>query len=196
MKLKSITSFGAAAAVVLALTSTASALPYIIGVYGFSGSAVLDSTNTDTATSVVTWGPQSPGVLGGTYSSLGLTTPISIVDPWTFSAPAGPVIPNFWTAGSIGGGFTFDLTSSVITFQSGGTLRVSGTGIVKHAGYEDTSATFNFTTQNPGVGTGGGFANFTVSSSGESVPDGGATIALLGVSMLGLHGIRRKFAKR
>ncbi len=43
----------------------------------------------------------------------------------------------------------------------------------------------------------GSVGTFTATANlNTRVPDGGSTVALLGLSMLGLHGIRRKFAKR
>jgi hypothetical protein len=65
-------------------------------------------------------------------------------------------------------------------------LTLSGRGLISGAGYTatdgDWAGTFN---------SGGG--TFTWSAS-TAVPDGGTTIALLGASLLGLYGARRKFA--
>ena len=89
-----------------------------------------------------------------------------------------------WTAGI----FRF-FVSSAVGVETGNTLDVFGTGVVKAIGYDDTPGTWVLTTQ-------GNTKVMTWSSAVSTVPDGGTTVILLGASLLGLHGVRRKFGKR
>jgi len=90
-------------------------------------------------------------------------------------------------------GFTFNLTSFSTVFQSSRFLAIRGTGILTANGFNDTPATWWFTTQGVAVEN-----KFTWSSStvAVAVPDGGTTIILLGGSLLGLFGLRRHFEGR
>ena len=98
-----------------------------------------------------------------------------------------------WTAG----GFTFNLSASSITLQNNSFLLVEGTGFIVGNGFDQTAGTFSFSTQENDVD-----GRFSFSAAGiatptsTNVPDGGATIALLGLSLLGLQGARKAIAKR
>src|SRR4051812_20936764 len=85
----------------------------------FAGGAEFDSGSVDTATQVLGWTNQD-GTLPLVKSSFGdfvafapVGTPATFFAPWSFNSGA---IPAFWQAG----GFTFDLTSSSISFQGSG----------------------------------------------------------------------------
>jgi hypothetical protein len=80
------------------------------------------------------------------------------------------------------------LTSVSVTRGSNGLL-LSGLGVVSSTipGLDDTTGNFNFSVQGNNAA-----ANFSWSSDVSSVPEGGAAIALLGLSLLGLEGARRR----
>ncbi len=171
----------------LALTSAAQA-GYINGTIGFVGSATLNNSNIALATAVNSWSGAAAGGLPGagapiTGDFIGILVgaPVTFGSPWTFSSPK----VGLWAVN----GFTFDIGSSLVSVGvlGGQTfLNVSGTGLIKKAGFTDTPGVFSFTAQTPGVAS-----VFTFSASGNAVPDGGATVALLGLSILGLGGVGR-----
>ena len=186
--MKLVSKIGAALFAALVLSSTASAVR-INGTIGFTGGASLNNADLSLATQVVEWDTPKVGVIHtGDFSAITTGTDVVLWQPWDLTT-AAPGIVDFWKVG----GFSFDLTSSTRYYDPAGLgfLSASGNGWIKKAGFENTEGTWSFSTQNPGAGN-----LFTFSASGAAVPDGGATVALLGVSLLGLHGLRRKFSKR
>ena len=81
---------------------------------------------------------------------------------------------------------TFALASLSIVSQSTLVLVLGGTGTFTAPGFDPTLGTFVFTGQ-----TAGG-SSFSFSASQAAVPDGGATLGLLGLGMLGLGYFRRR----
>lgn len=106
--------------------------------------------------------------------------------PWVFN-PSTPKTPLWSIAGP--DNFTFNLINSTVVFQSASFLAVKGTGTLTGTGYSATPGTWTFTTQ--GVQAAG---LFSWSSATKAVPDAGTTLALLGGSLLGLCGLRRKLS--
>ena len=102
--------------------------------------------------------------------------------PWSFNS--GPVTL-FWQVD----GFTFNLIASSVVFQQDGFVLVSGTGTVSGNGYTNRPATWHFSAQDD---PSNGVFSF---SGGIEVPDGGATLALLGLALVGIEGIRRKLRR-
>jgi hypothetical protein len=186
--MKLVSKIGAAFFAAFVLSSTASAVK-IKGVLGFTGGASLNNANLALATQVVEWDTPKVSVIHTLdFAGIATGTDVVLVDTWNLST-AAPGITNFWQVG----GFSFDLTTSTRYYDPAGQgfLQASGYGMISKEGFEDTVGTWQFSSQAPGD------ANlFTFSASGAAVPDGGATVALLGVSLLGLHGLRRKFSKR
>jgi hypothetical protein len=81
---------------------------------------------------------------------------------------------------------SFTLTSVVGGIDGFGNLSLSGSGIAKMFGKDDTGGIWSFSADQTGI------FNF---SSTTSVPDSGATAALLGLGLLGLAGAARRFKK-
>lgn len=203
MKLKTTSRIRAAVVAAIALSSAAQAA--FIPVTGLinmgtdgtvTGSGVVyqDSAgNTTTsiaaATGVKSWVAPVVTSTSGAFTSITNGTAVTFATPWIFD-PSSAYTP-LWTVGN----FTFDLSSSVFSKPviGGKTfLVVAGTGIINNTvdGYDSTPGTWEFSSQGSAAG-----GVFSWSSTTEAVPDGGTTIALLGFSLLGLHGVRRKFAK-
>jgi hypothetical protein len=157
----------------------------------FSGGLTLNTGDANTATSVTGWSNTIVESIDGDFASSGLVhgNAAVFVAPWIFAIPPNPGIPSFWTVAA-GGGWSFDLSSSSITGQGGGFLFVSGTGVIHHAGFDDTAGTWSFSTQNPLAG-----GQFSFSAADGAVPDGGATVALLGLALAGIEGMRRKLKR-
>ncbi len=183
-----LTKIAGVAAVALALVS-AQAAP-ISGQIGFTGRVGLNTGSAATATAVTSWITPTVSGTSGSFTGIANGTSVFIVSPWSFNSGA---IAGFWSVG----GFTFNLISSSITGQ-GGTpgstayVNVSGTGIVSDGNSaNDQTILWNFSTQDPAI-VGSPSAQFTFSASNTTIPDGGATIALLGLALTGAGMLRKK----
>ena len=191
--------FASALAVTVALAQTLQATP-ITGSIGFSGVGVTFNTGTAaTATAVTSWiAPVVSGVSGtfATPSPFALAngTPVAFA-PGTWNFITVSTINNFWSVG----GFTFNLLSSAILSQGGvagvnAFVVVSGTGIVSGNGYTPTVLSWSFTSQDPASGANPTSWSFSASAnSPTSVPDGGATVILLGAALSSVALLRKKF---
>lgn len=196
-----ITSKIATAFVAIALTSAAHAvsLQSIVGEISFVGGAKFNR-KLETASAVLAWtgvtqsgkpGTTSPTT--GDFVSVALNTPVNFTAPWFFA----DATPSLWSVG----GFSFDIGSSLVsrTTTNGFTsLSVMGTGMIKKSGFADTPGTFAFSTSGTNTRAILSFSSNSAASGGNiapprpnQVPDGGATLALLGVSFLGLGGVSR-----
>lgn len=190
--MKNIFKIGGAAAVALALAQEVQATP-VTGSIGFGGTVTWDTQSAATATEVTAWQNTQALSDNGTFASF--ITPIAPVtftsSAWTLNDAA--TINNFWQAG----GFTFQLLSSSITTQGGspgqtGFVVVNGTGIVSGNGFSPTTLSWSFSAQDPKSGTAPD--RWTFSASANSVPDGGATVLLLGIALSGVALLRKKLA--
>ena len=110
-----------------------------------------------------------------------------MAQPWIFN-PSTPT-PGLWSVA----GFTFDLTSSTIIVQNAFVLAITGTGTVSGNGFDDTAMDWAFTTQSAGGLTHLVFS-FSANGPAPGVPDGGATVMLLGAA-LGALGMVRRYLK-
>jgi len=158
----------------------------ITGNITFTGTCTLNTKSAGTATMVTGWHGLGAGGLPQVMSHDGSFTglvndgdAVTIAFPWSFNSGA---VPNFWQVD----GFVFNLTSSSITMQGGGSVTVAGTGTISGNGFDLTSGTWNFTTQNPSA-----HARFSFSAATGSVPDGGSAVALLGIALVGIECLRR-----
>jgi VPDSG-CTERM motif len=158
----------------------------ITGNITFTGTCTLNTKSASTATMVTGWHGLGAGGLpqvashDGSFSgSVTDGDAVTIAFPWSFNSGA---VPNFWRVD----GFVFNLNSSSIMMQGGGSVTVNGTGTISGNGFDLTSGTWSFTTQNPSA-----HARFSFSASGGTVPDGGSAVALLGIALVGIEGLRR-----
>ena len=87
-------------------------------------------------------------------------------------------------------GFTFDLDGSTVVLQNADFLLISGTGTITGNGFDPTPGTWSFTAQSPSAN---GVFSFSASGDFNGAPDGGSTMALLGLGLSGIWMIRRKF---
>jgi len=189
--------FASVVAVTVALAQTLQAVP-VTGSIGFSGVGVTFNTGTAaTATAVTAWiAPVVSGVSGtfATPSPFAVAngTPVAFA-PGTWNFNTVSTINNFWSVG----GFTFNLLSSAILSQGGipgvnAFVVVSGTGTVSGNGYTPTTLSWSFTSQDPASGANPTSWSFSASANGASVPDGGATVMLLGIALSGAALLRKK----
>ena len=179
----------------VAATQTASAVP-ITGNIGFTGEAVVNSSEASTATMVTQWNAtQVIGNPNGSFASAGVTQFETAIfsSPWVFNDTTP--ITSFWSVG----GFTFALANSFIDpTGTGGTLghssiKVDVNGSVSGNGYTATafSGTLTFADPNDGTGPDAFTAQWSFTPV-NSVPDGGTTALLLGGALCGLALIKRK----
>ena len=161
------------------MSATVAQAALINGSIGLSGLYTVDNPDL-TAAKTITFG--STFAFGGTGDlDLG-ATPVSVTmansltfDP-LFTVTSNPL----WAVD----GFAFELTSLAITNESTDSLALSGAGTVSKTGFDDSLGTWVATFNNSG-------SSFTWSSS-SSVPDGGATLSMFGLSLLGLGLARKK----
>jgi hypothetical protein len=130
-------------------------------------------------------------VLGGStgdFAGFAVGTPV-VMASYTFDPST--MTNGLWSVN----GFTFNLTSSVVSTRNKFTLTVMGTGIITGpAGFDATPGVWAFTSQNAGGHPHDTFS-FSANTEAGAVPDGGITLALLGAGLMGLAAFRAKFGK-
>ncbi len=170
----------------LLVSGAAHAVPITgaINISSFADSAF----NVNYGTNTVTFGTGTNAIVTNpTGSYLGLLGAGVHYNSFVYSPFVGPISP-LWFTTTGGPSSSFTLTS--ITFideNVGNSLTLTGLGIASVAGFDPTVGSWSFTaTQN-----GSNFGWDSINSPAPRVPDGGATLALLGVSVLGLGAVRR-----
>jgi hypothetical protein len=190
MKTKTILAVLVIGFVSCALFSEQAQATLITGNITFFGTVSLDG-NANTATMVTAYhglgGTGSPFVASADGSFTGLDgVATTFTAPWSFNSGA---VASFWSVG----GFVFNLSSSSITVQAGGSLIVDGIGTITGNGFDATAGSWHFTTQNPSAR---GVFSFSGATGTSDVPDGGSAVALLGIAFMGLEGLRRMLSAR
>ena len=183
---------------VAALLAVASvqAIP-ISGTISMGGELNLDNASLTSATEVTGWPLVYVVADSGSFASV---SPMSLVSmsssPWIFSPAPGVALNNLWNVG----GFTFNFASDTVS-ASGKFLDISGTGTITDSSADSSSFVWNLSLEAP---TTGGPTEFTFSAgtssvggggTGGDVPDGGLTLALLGMAFAGIEIFRRKLSK-
>jgi hypothetical protein len=152
---------------------------------GTGGDGTVNQINTITSFGVVTVDSRTGSFVGPVTNGATVTmgTPLSFAAPFANNP--------LWSVG----GFIFNLTSfntPVRTDNSSptpDTLGLSGTGIISGAGFDATLGGWTWTGTMDGTST-FSFASTTIAGAG--VPDGGATVLLLGVALVGIATLRRR----
>ena len=178
----------------------AQAVP-IQGDIDFGGVVTFDTTSLATATRVNVWNSsqvlQRSGDFANPTYSIDPGDPATMGTPWIFNSgtpatPApGPAKPMLWQIG----GFTFDLSSSMVVSQptDGTFLDVSGVGTMSGNGFDPTPGTWSF---NSTQADGSSNPTFSFQANSAAVPEA-SPLALFGMGVLGLIGqqaLRRKAA--
>jgi opacity protein-like surface antigen len=191
---KTLLAILAAGLVSTALSTHEAQATRIDGTIDFAGSVMFDSPNLANATQVMLWrdvfgnlGFSNVAATTGNFMGIPLGTQATMATPWIFSPSTNT--PALWMVG----GFTFNLMSATIVDQTAEVLNITGTGIITAAGFEDTAASWAFSTQNAGGDH--NFFSFSANA-GTGVPDGGSAVALLGMGLGVVEFIRRKLRLR
>ena len=160
---------------------SALANPLVIGSdLNILGAVTLDTSSVATATKVTGWESPTAFLHGGRdLASINGAASITFTAPWSLNS--GPVT-NFFSVG----GFTFDLSYSVVDIRygpaewgGGGQLVVTGLGKISGNGYEPTRMSIvAHIAIAPGLSDPPTVAVFA------NVPEGGATALLLGLGLL------------
>ena len=176
----------------------------INGTINFSGFVTLSKNPAMMTSSLVFTGSALTTLATGDYASIPPGTNAGSFTSFTFNdsslAITSPAVP-FVEWSFVFGGKTYQflldspLNSGNVTLGHGGpnpspwSFAVSGTGTATATGFDDTFGTFTLS----GTGTA---AHLTFAGSfsalGVTVPDGGATVALLGLALAGVELLRRK----
>jgi hypothetical protein len=166
----------------------------VTGTIAMGGEANINSSSLSGATAVSSWPSVYVVADGGAFGSIAQFTMVNMSSSqWVFSPSPGVALNDLWNVG----GFTFDFTSDTVT-QSGAFLDITGLGTISGNGYDPTSFDWNLALEQP---TTTGPMEFTFSAAavasggGSSVPDGGLTVAFLGLALAGVEGLRRKLSK-
>ncbi|MEO8438862.1 MAG: VPDSG-CTERM sorting domain-containing protein [Spartobacteria bacterium] len=156
----------------------------INGAITFAGGAVYDTASLATATRVNAFSDvmvmSSDGDFGS-FTSEG--DAVTMATPWIFTPSTAT--PALWSVG----GFTFDLSSATVVLQNASFLLISGTGTVSGNGFDPTDGSWSFTSQSPSAN---GVFSFSGGAAANGVPDGGTTLALLSIALVGIEIARRK----
>ncbi len=151
----------------------------------FGGLCALDNPSLGSALGVTAWGTVKVGVATGDFATFVNSGDVAAFHaPWRFNL-INP-IPGFWSVD----GFTFNLNTSSVQSQDNTFLEVVGAGVVSGNGFDPTAGTFSFA-----ITGSNGTRVFDFSAESTTIPDGGMTLALLGIAMSGVEGLRRKLAK-
>lgn len=161
-----------AAVLLLALVSSPAFAVMITGEIGFTGEFTPDNADLSLAGTISFSNPISIGSTTGSFTTVSATTvTFSSLD---FGTPTLPVTP-LWISDGGATVFEFDLTSVSIDFANASSLVLSGTGIIKSAGFTDTPGNWGLT-----ANTGGAVFNF---SSTTAVPEPSGVL-LFGAGLL------------
>ena len=168
-----------------ALVTSGAQAAMVNGAITIAGGAIFDTDSLATATRVNTFVDVTVQSEDGDFAGFVADgDSVTMGVPYIFT-PSTPT-PGLWSVG----GFTFDLDGSVVVLQNADFLIITGTGTLKGNGFDATEGTWRFTAQSPSAD---GVFSFSASGDFNGVPDGGSTVALLGLGLTGVWMIRRKF---
>jgi hypothetical protein len=181
----------------VAMTTAVQAVP-ISGTISMGGQAVFDSSDFTLATTVTSWPLVYVAADSGSFGSItpGISATVNMGSPWIFAPSPGVALNNLWNID----GFQFDFTSDTVV-SSASFINIYGYGTISGNGFDTTDFEWNLEGEVPS--TAGTLTQFTVSATaqpnpngnGNTVPDGGFTVALLGLALAGMEGLRRKLSK-
>jgi hypothetical protein len=176
----------------VAVTTSIQAIP-ISGTISMGGEATLDNSDLSQATTVTGWPLVYVVADSGAFTTVSDFSFVNMTAPFVFSPAPGVPLSDLWNVG----GFQFDFQSDTVT-QTADFLTIIGYGTLSGNSYDPTAFQWELSAEEP---TTGGPVQITfsatagASSASNSVPDGGLTVALLGLALAGMEGLRRKLSK-
>lgn len=160
----------------------------INGTIDFAGTAHFNGPLA-TATQVTTFQNAHVEFATGDFANFTNTNDaVAITAPYVFN-PSTAYSP-LWSVG----GFVFNLDQSMIVTQNQFGLVITGTGTLMGNGFDNTPGEWAFSSQNPSGHARDTFSFSAGSDAIPTVPDGGSSVALLGIGLVLLEGLRRKIA--
>lgn len=164
----------------------------ITGNVEIQGIATLNSVSLASATGVNGATGSVNALSTGDYEAAGLAGGVTATFSAFSFAPANTPITPLWTFNFGGATYSFDLASLTVVTHTANLLDVLGTGTlnITGGGFDPTPGTWSFqVTSTSGTNAN---ARFSFQSSNNAVPDGGMTVAFLGLALVGVEGLRRK----
>ena len=163
----------------------------ISGEISFDGTITFNTPDIASSTVITSFSNErvSAGTQMGDYSSVPDNTAVTFAEPINFASFVGP-LNNFYTFTLGPTTYSFNLSTLSIVFQGPGFLNLYGTGTANITGFDPTPGFFRITAQE-------GINRFSFSASQgnpSTVPDGGATVLLLGLALTAIGCARRKMA--
>jgi len=173
-----------------AVTTMVSHAAFISGQIQFLGAATLDA-GPATSTNIAFTNPGIVSVTQDNYAPIPTFGAAQVFfTNFTYGVPGtlGALSVNpLWTLGWGGNTYSFRLDDITVNQYTGTQRLLEGNGMASITGYTDTPGHWALSTS--GQGTSISF------SSATNVPDGGTSVVLLGMSLLGLIGGRRALVK-
>ncbi len=164
----------------------------ITGTIDMSGTAILNSTSLGSATAATGFiGTTVGGIPTGSFTGTGGSS----VTWSAFSWPSNTAVTPLWTFTVGPTTYSFELGSVTVASQSNTFLNLLGTGVLSKTGFDDTVGSWSFTISNSSGAAHSNFAFTFANSQTAAVPEGGSALALLGMGLIGIATIGRKFRK-
>lgn len=178
----------AGAVLALAFASVSNAAS-IEGSIGFNGTPVFNGATVATSTGISSYSFAfvAPGQQFGDYSAVPNFLPVTF-SAFNFSDAS---INPLWSFSSGGKNYSFVATSFTAAYDGFANVwTVGGLGTAKITGFDDTVGTFNFSAGAQGQS----FTFLSNAAVPANVPEGGATAALLGMSLVVVGLVARRRA--
>ena len=166
-------------------TITARAVP-IVGSIGFTGQYTANGLTGSDLSTATSMSINSVSVDTSSGDLAGATSPLSFASPIGVNGN-GPAIGQLWSVTVGSDVYVFNVTSSNQVFTSPQTLVLQGLGTMTGGMKDATVGTWQLS-----FGVSG--QSFTWQSTSANVPDGGFTVSMFGLALVGCAGIRRKLA--
>jgi len=183
-KLTKLAGLAVVTGAVMLSASNVQAVP-ITGGISLGGTYVHNTGSLGTATAFTSFSSVTVESVAGDYVGL-INAPVTM-SAFTFtpSIPTSATVTPLWKITATPT-TSFDLTSTTLLFQSNTALLLEGSGVLHMLGKTDTFGTWTFS-----ANTQGGTFSFSSSNGAIGVPDGGATVGLLGMAFMTVAFMRR-----
>lgn len=189
---KTLSSSAGALLLALVFVTTHAVADPITGSLSFNGAPNFNVVPISAATAITSYDSATVAVgqQTGVYAAVPDMFPVTF-SPFTFS-PATQLINPLWTFDYLGLTYSFNTTSTVADFNAALNIwNFGGNGILHVTGFDDTAGAWNFSAGQIGQSF---YFGAATAATGNSVPDGGMTVLLLGfgLSLVGMLRLPRR----